>query len=95
MGKTGGRKLNLTGYLRNRCTGALALSRREAEILGIGWPMTSGWPKRYGDMEIDNTTAERLRNALKPSSGGSWPNAEVLNVWSEPDPTPPWDWRRR
>ena len=22
------------------------------------------------------------------------PNPEVLNVWSEPDPVPPWEWRK-
>lgn len=50
----------LTSYLKKRGVKAKALTRGEAELLGIPYPLQCGWPRKYGSMEIDEALLERL-----------------------------------
>jgi hypothetical protein len=54
--------MNLTEYLKRRLPGnSNALSRLEALALGISYPLVTGWPKRYGDIEITEEKFRELR----------------------------------
>jgi hypothetical protein len=53
-------KTTLTSYLAKRGVKAKALTRGEAELLGIPYPLQCGWPRKYGGMEIDESLLERL-----------------------------------
>jgi hypothetical protein len=46
-------KFTLTAYLARRGVKAKALTKREAELLGIPYPLQRGWPRKYGGIEID------------------------------------------
>lgn len=53
-------KMTLTTYLEKKGLKAKALKRGEAEAFGIPYPLQTGWPKRYGAMEI---TAAMIEDA--------------------------------
>jgi len=53
-------KITLTAYLAQRGTKAKALTKGEADLLGIPYPLRSGWPRRHGAMEIDEGMVEQL-----------------------------------
>jgi hypothetical protein len=44
--------LTLSAYLEQRGKKAKALKKGEADAFGIPYPLQSGWPWRYGAMEI-------------------------------------------
>jgi hypothetical protein len=52
--------MTLTAYLAQRGTKAKALTKREADLLGIPFPLQCGWPRKYGGMEIDERMLEEL-----------------------------------
>jgi hypothetical protein len=54
------KKMTLSGYLAQRGTKAKALTRGEAALLGIPYPLQAGWPRRYGAVEIDDDLLLRL-----------------------------------
>jgi len=54
------KKMILSAYLVQRGKKAKALTRGEAALLGIPYPLQSGWPKRYGTLEIDDQLFDRL-----------------------------------
>jgi hypothetical protein len=53
-------KMTLTAYLAQRGVKAKALTRGEAELLDIPYPLQGGWPRKYGAMEIDEELIKRL-----------------------------------
>lgn len=53
-------KITLTAYLAQRGTKAKALTKGEADLLGIPYPLRSGWPRRHGAMEIDECMMGQL-----------------------------------
>jgi hypothetical protein len=53
-------KMTLTGYLTQRGVKAKALTKGEAELLGIPYPLRAGWPRRHGAMEIEEEMLARL-----------------------------------
>jgi hypothetical protein len=53
-------KMTLTGYLAQRGVKAKALTKGEAELLGIPYPLRAGWPRRHGAMEIEEEMLARL-----------------------------------
>jgi hypothetical protein len=53
-------KMTLTGYLAQRGVKAKALTKGEAELLGIPYPLRAGWPRRHGAMEIEEEMLTRL-----------------------------------
>lgn len=55
------KKMTLSGYLAQRGTKAKALTKGEAMLLGIPYPLQAGWPRRYGSAEIDDELLEQLR----------------------------------
>jgi hypothetical protein len=56
-------KLTLTVYLE--CRGLVkSLTRIEAESFGVPYPLVSGWPLRYGDMEITQAMLDRLEQSI-------------------------------
>lgn len=60
--------MSLGEYLRRRCGGHkanTALSRREAEIIGIPYPLTHGWPQRYKDLMLTQAQQDQLQEALR------------------------------
>ena len=46
-------KMTLTTYLTQRGVKAKALTRGEAALLGIPYPLPGGWPRKYGAMIIE------------------------------------------
>ena len=54
------KKMTLSGYLAQRGTKAKALTRGEATLLGIPFPLQAGWPRRYSAIEIDEALLEQL-----------------------------------
>jgi len=54
------RKMTLSGYLAQRGTKAKALTRGEAALLGIPYPLQAGWPRRYGAVEIAEEMLQQL-----------------------------------
>ena len=56
-------------YKNCRC---LAMSRREAEILGIEYPLISGWVHYYGDREIHNDQFKELKQYLSSIKQNRW-----------------------
>lgn len=53
-------KITLTAYLAKRGTKAKALTKGEADLLGIPYPLQCGWPRKYGGMEIEEGMADQL-----------------------------------
>jgi hypothetical protein len=64
--------LTLTAYLARRGKKAKALKKVEADAFGIPYPLVSGWPARYGDLEITEAMLEQvgvnIRDAKRASS---------------------------
>lgn len=54
------KKMTLSGYLAQRGTKAKALTKGEAALLGIPYPLQAGWPRRYGSVEIDDDLLVKL-----------------------------------
>lgn len=54
------KKMTLSGYLAQRGTKAKALTRGEAALLGIPYPLQAGWPRKYGAVEINEVMLEQL-----------------------------------
>lgn len=44
--------------------GRFAMSKAEAEIFGIEWPLVSGWVKRYSDIEILPWQMEKIATSF-------------------------------
>lgn len=55
-------KLTLTGYLKGR--GSKALTRIEAEVFGIPYPLRSGWPAEHAELEITSEMLEQLSDRI-------------------------------
>lgn len=53
-------KMTLTVYLARRGVKAKALTKGEAELLGIPYPLQCGWPRKYGGIEIDEGLLAQL-----------------------------------
>ena len=56
-------KLTLARYLEGRGS-VKSLTRIEAEAFGVPYPLVSGWPGRYGDMEITQAMIEELSQRI-------------------------------
>jgi hypothetical protein len=54
----------LAQYLTERGVKELALTRAEAKILGLSWPLEKGWAFRFGQIRIDDSQLRLLRSAL-------------------------------
>ena len=54
------KKMTLTAYLAQRGVKAKALTKGEAELLGIPYPLQGGWPRKYGGIEIDEGLLKQL-----------------------------------
>lgn len=50
----------LADYLELRGKKAKALTKGEAGLLGIPYPLQAGWPRRYGAMEIEESVLGEL-----------------------------------
>lgn len=53
-------KMTLTAYLAQRGVKAKALTKGEADLLGIPFPLQGGWPRKYGGIEIDDGLLKQL-----------------------------------
>jgi hypothetical protein len=53
-------KMTLTAYLAQRGLKAKALTKGEAGLLGIPYPLQAGWPRKYGGMEIEEELLAQL-----------------------------------
>jgi hypothetical protein len=53
-------KMTLTAYLAQRGTKAKALTKVEADLLGIPYPLPRGWPRKYGAKSIDEVLFSKL-----------------------------------
>jgi len=69
--------MTLTEYLKARGT-CKALTRIEAESFGVPYPLVSGWPVKFGGIEITPKMIDRLRiriGSAKESTAGKASNA--------------------
>lgn len=53
-------EMTLSVYLQQRGKKAKALTRIEAEVFGIPFPLLAGWPRRHGAMVITAEMIERI-----------------------------------
>jgi hypothetical protein len=53
-------KVTLSAYLEQRGKKAKALTKIEAGVFGIPYPLLAGWPRRHGGMEITDAMIERV-----------------------------------
>ena len=53
-------KMTLTAYLAQRGVKAKALTRAEATLLGIAYPLQRGWARKHGAMVIEEGMLPRL-----------------------------------
>jgi hypothetical protein len=53
-------KMTLTAYLAQRGVKAKALTRGEATLLGIAYPLQKGWARKHGGMKIEGEMLPRL-----------------------------------
>ena len=53
-------KMTLTTYLAQRGVKAKALTRGEATLLGIAYPLQRGWARKHGTMIIEGEMLPRL-----------------------------------
>ena len=58
-------KMTLSVYLEQRGRKAKALTKGEAELLGIPYPLRAGWPRRHGAMEIEEGVLSQLGACLE------------------------------
>jgi hypothetical protein len=65
-------KMTLTAYLAQRGVKAKALTRGEAQLLGIPFPLQGGWPRKYGATLIE----EELLPQLLAYAGAARQSAE-------------------
>lgn len=86
--------MTLTVYLAQRGKKAKALTKGEADLLGIPYPLRAGWPRRHGAMEIEEellaqlvTCAETARQASEDKTRRSQVKVERGGARS-PQPVP-------
>ena len=53
--------ITVTDYLRDRFSRSNALTRREAELIGLKWPLKSGWVSRFANVQIPDDKVEQLK----------------------------------
>ena len=57
--------MNLQEYMAIKYRGAArALLKKEADIFGVPYPLRAGWVDKYGEIEITQAMAQRLRAIL-------------------------------
>jgi ribosomal protein L7/L12 len=73
--------MKLIDYLRERHPRINALTRAEAGLLGISYPLVSGWVDRHGDMELSPEKAQELKDArAKRYAKKSYQKAKAKSV---------------
>jgi len=91
-------KMTLTAYLAQRGVKAKALTRGEAALLGIPFPLQGGWARKHGPMLIEEEllpklaayadaarqVAEEKARAKKAESRGAAPAGDQLPLLSTP-----------
>lgn len=58
-------EMNLLNYLRTRHRSVNALTRPEAVIIGLDYPLVRGWVDKYGSLEIPDEIVTKLKSARK------------------------------
>ena len=53
----------MSEYLRERHPTINSLTRNEARVIGLRFPLVSGWVNRLGDEQLSDETVKKLRNA--------------------------------
>jgi hypothetical protein len=81
-------KITLGEYLAKRGT-CPALTRLEADIFGVPYPLMNGWPTRHGKLEITADMVAELRAAIGCASTSTTAKAKkaldsVMGVPSAP-----------
>lgn len=61
-------EMTLSVYLQQRGKKAKALTRIEAEVFGIPFPLLAGWPRRHGAMVVTEEMIERIGAAAIEAS---------------------------
>lgn len=64
------KKLTLARYLEGRGS-VKSLTRIEAEAFGVPYPLVSGWPARFGAMEITPAMLDGLEKSIGQASGAT------------------------
>ncbi|MBD8531522.1 MULTISPECIES: hypothetical protein [unclassified Massilia] len=78
--------MTLTAYLVQRGKKAKALTKIEADVFGIPYPLLAGWPRRHGSMEITEEMVERVATqvALASQSADKAVRRSVKRVTAAP-----------
>ena len=61
-------KMTLAAYLVQRGKKAKALTKIEADVFGIPYPLLAGWPRRHGAMEITQEMIEQIEAQVAVAS---------------------------
>jgi len=80
-------KLTLTAYLARRGVKAKALTRGEAALLGIPFPLQGGWARKHGAMVIEEEMLPQLVAHAEAARQAAAEKAKNRNV--EPHTTAP------
>ncbi|WP_404535460.1 hypothetical protein [Massilia sp. TN1-12] len=67
--------MTLTVYLAQRGKKAKALTKIEAQVFGIPFPLQAGWPRRHGAMEI---TAEMIDQVAQRAAADAASTEKVV-----------------
>lgn len=82
------KKMTLSGYLAQRGKKAKALTRGEAALLGIPYPLQAGWPRRYGAVEIDEVMLEKLAACAEVARRAAEEKAQRAGIMRASEPAP-------
>lgn len=75
--------MTITEYLNTKYgkSGAKGMMAREARIFGMPYPLESGWPVTYGEVEITPVMLAELRRVLSKGNGAaSAKGLRALNI---------------
>lgn len=57
--------MNLKEYLRTRHPTVNALTKAEAKLIGLDYPLVGGWVKKYGNLELPDEIVTKLKQAKR------------------------------
>jgi len=77
-------KMTLAAYLVQRGKKAKALTKGEADLLGIPYPLRAGWPRRHGAIEISEELLEQLAGCVEVARQAAEERARRNSVTKRP-----------
>jgi hypothetical protein len=66
----GVRTMKFSNYVQDRCIGTHALTRLEASVFGIPYPLVTGWFHIYGGLEVTEKMIRTLQQRIATGKPG-------------------------